>query len=541
VADWGYDEWKIRKATVKAVTYAVVADEGFAWPYFDNTIGPFLDDGEGGTVGLGDIRVRIFGPNEVYWEPGIDFEDSKWHAVEYAKPIEEIYQLPGYTGGKLKADADASDTRDETKTETKNLGLVTEYLERPSMKNPQGLWMVLANDREIMPRRPFPCVDAQGRPVDEPVLHKLAYFTDPDSDRDMGLVRHLLDAQRTVNDCTNKQLEWKNLTLMPQWVMLPGVFGSRQRRTDEPGAMWTVNSLDGFKQLDVPQIPQDLQEIKDEAKADIGRISAQNDIPNQIEAGKAIATFTERDSSRRAEFLANLADFHSRLMRHCLYLVQRHFAEDRLLRITGPFGPVTRSFRGADLQGEVDVRVLPGSIEPLTKDGVLNTVTQLAELFPNQISLDKALQAINSANMQFIDQGYQLQVEKQQREIKKAIALGPTLTPGATPEQWAQAGIPIAEPQDDDQVHLDVLHQFMETEQFDNQPEVVKESLQLHEQQHRQQQSTKAVMAQQQQMTAAAQLGMQNAASPQGQIAAPDTSQSQQPSPQASPSATTPS
>jgi hypothetical protein len=49
VADWGYDEWKVRKATVKAVTYAVVADEGFAWPYFDNTIGPFLDDGEGGT------------------------------------------------------------------------------------------------------------------------------------------------------------------------------------------------------------------------------------------------------------------------------------------------------------------------------------------------------------------------------------------------------------------------------------------------------------------------------------------------------------
>ena len=50
VAYYGYDKWDLRKVTERVVRLAVVAKEGFAWPYFDNTVGPYLPEGEDGKV-----------------------------------------------------------------------------------------------------------------------------------------------------------------------------------------------------------------------------------------------------------------------------------------------------------------------------------------------------------------------------------------------------------------------------------------------------------------------------------------------------------
>jgi hypothetical protein len=66
---------------------------------------------------------------------------------------------------------------------------------------------------------------------DEPVLHRLSYTVNPEGD-DLGLVERLIDLMRTVNDCWNKLLEWKNRTLMPR-MMAPR--GADVRTNDVPG------------------------------------------------------------------------------------------------------------------------------------------------------------------------------------------------------------------------------------------------------------------------------------------------------------------
>jgi len=167
-------------------------------------------------------------------------------------------------------------------------------------------------------------VDPKGQVVDEPVLHKLAYFVDPDSDRDLGLVRGLLDAQRTYNDSINKALEWKNLALNPQ-LLVPA--GSRVSPvTDEPGLIIEYEAVGGQapQWRPVPSIPQELFQLRADAKEDIAGIAAQNQIPSQVESGKGIQALIEKDGNRRYTFIAALAEFHARLMRHCLYLAQRH-------------------------------------------------------------------------------------------------------------------------------------------------------------------------------------------------------------------------
>lgn len=519
---FGYDHWRVRQATVGIVTHSVVADEGFAWPIFDNTIGPFISDAEGNVVGQGDVRIRLFGGNECYWEPSVQFDLSPWHAVEQALVLDDIYQTPGYLGGVLNPDASSADTLNENvRTPYARLALVTDYLERPSIKNPKGLWITTANGRMIFAPRPYPCVDGEGKPVDEPVLHRLTYFDDPSQDRGMGLVRHLVDPQRTFNDTTNKTIEWKNLSLNKQLFVLPGVL--KTPLDDTPGGVFEVMDLNGIKERDPGQVPPDLLSMKQEAREDMYRIAAQNDIPEQLQSGKSQAVFNERDQNRRYSFIAALADFHSRLARHMLYLVQRHYTEDRLIKIRGQFGPETRSFRGADLKSECDVRVSPESIEPITKDGVMTTIQQLATLFPGSLNVDKVMSALNGQSLDELDQGYELQVEKQQREIHQMIALSDTLHPLATGADFQPANVCIPIPADDDEIHLDVLHQFMETEQFEDLPDEVKTVVSLHEQAHQQQQAQKAAQAAEAQAAAAEQQGAANAAKPQTPPPAPNT------------------
>jgi hypothetical protein len=152
----------------------------------------------------------VFSGNQVFWEPGVDFEDSRWVVIEQALPADVIREEPGYLEGELKADATAAESpTDDTPAD---LVLRREYLERPSADKPKGRRLVMANGRQILPESDYPCTNAKGEVLDEMVLLRLSYLTETD-DRDRGLVELLVDLQRTIQDSWNKILEWKNRRL----------------------------------------------------------------------------------------------------------------------------------------------------------------------------------------------------------------------------------------------------------------------------------------------------------------------------------------
>lgn len=527
VALYGYDKWHIRAATEEVVRYAVIADEGFAWPYFDNQVGPFI---KGANVGIGDVRIRVFGPNEVYWEPGLNFEDSRWHAVEQARDPETIYQMEGYTGGKLTPDAQGSESLTSESTPEAKLVLVTEYLERPCPEYPQGRWIVIANGRVVVPERPYPCADYDGEPIDEPILHKLSYARDPDSDRDQGLVRHLLDAQRTINAAASKSVEWLVLALNPQLLIRNGGLAKGQRLTDEPGAVYNVVGNGEMEWRPVPPVPQELFQIKGQAESDIARIAAQNDIPGNVESARGIQALIERDTSRRAAFIANLAEFHSRLMRHCLYLVARHYTEERLLKIRGRFGPeAIRDFTGSQLRGQVDVRVFPDSIEPRTKQAMEQRIMNYAQL--GWVSPEAAMAAINSGTAEGLVESYELDLARANDVIQK-IKEGSFMEepsrrvfPGEAVETDPATGeqIQVAEevpgwiprPFDNVRVHKQVFEDFMKTTDYDALDEVGKEAAALYYDTLLKLEAEQTARDQAAQQQMAEGLGMNNAAKPQ--------------------------
>lgn len=444
VALWGYDKWRIKDATEKVVTSAIVADEGFAWPYWDADTGPVVGlDDETGVRREGEICIRTYTANEVGWEPGVRFEDSRWYMIQQARPLAEVERLAGFPLSANGTDRQVIGTGKPT-SNTK-LVLVHEYLERPSPSSPSGRRLVIADEKVLGdPDDKYPLKDAKGNVVDEPVLLNLAVLKDPDSDRDHGLVKFCLDALRTYQDCVNKQIEFKN-HLVPQAVTTPN--NIRTPLTDEPNAVFEAMDPSRIVWRPTPQIPAALDSIMDRAVGDIARIFSQNAIPSQVESGKGIQALIEADQNARQAFLANLAEFHARLMHRCLALVQQFYTEPRDLLIVGEFGPdYMQGFLGADLMDQTQVRVLPRSLEVLTREAIEQKVMMLGGQL-QWITPEEGLAAIRDGTLENLGSGYDYDRGRVWLIIEK-IKAGPEVL-FSMPRELKDVEVPVIDPATD--------------------------------------------------------------------------------------------
>ena len=532
VAIYGYDKWGIGEATIHAVTLALVTGEAFAWPYWDSNIGPFI---AGTDVGIGDVCVEIYSGNQVYWEPGQRFEKSDYFAIDFAMTPEAVKRLDGYNGPRVLAeDADVLNQSQRGQSEPeRKMVLVTYYVERPSPERPEGRWLTFANQQVICEERPFP-----GE------LHRLSYITDPANDRDMGLVPQLLPALRTYNDACNKISEWKNLHMMGgRMFVTPGLL-KKQQITDEPGAVYQVpNPNENVRIWEAPQIPPELFRIKEDALAEMARISAQNDIPSQVESEDAIVALNEKDRSRDRTWLGGVAKWHSDTMRSCLKLVQQYYTEDRTLHIKGDFGwESLTDFQGADLSSNIDVRVFPASIEPLTKQNVEKRVIAFADRM--WVSPEAAMHAINTGTAENLLKDVELQEARVLRVIRRikegpealfampvrVIPVQPDPLTGMLPIEPA-TGLPMTSqtvpgwmplPWDNLRLWRSRLESFFSTEAAEMFEPGIQEAANLVYTKVLELEAAEAMRQQMMMQATAEQQGMGNAAKPQGPMPSPD-------------------
>lgn len=520
VALYGYDKWSIEEATVDVVTSAIVADEGFARAYWDSDCGPTVgtDPETGKTLYEGEVEVCTYTSSEVAWEPGVRFHKSPFWVIRKARPRTEVMSEEWYLAGPLTADAtDRRVIGSGKPTSNTDLVLVIEYLERPSEKHKNGRRFFIANDRLISEQMDYPVYGADGQVIDEPPLIKLAVMTDPDSDRDHGLVKFAIGSVNTFNDALNKAAEWKNLALNPQVIGPPGT-ANQMKLTDVPGAIFETPRPELVQWRNVPPIPRELFEIADRAMADMARLFSQNTIPNQVESGDAINALLENDRQARALFIKRLAGFHSRLMRQCLSLVARHYTEGRLIQIKGQNGWDTiENFRGADLRSQVDVRVYPSSLEPRTKQGITQQVMAYADR--GWISPQQAMAAIDGGTAEKLIESYELDVARAHRVVERIFTNPESLL---AEQMTGEAPSWMPRPFDRLEVHKSVCEDAMKTERFDTAPENVHEMLQLYYEGILQLEAEEAARQAAMQSAVAEQQGMVNAARPQGPKPSPD-------------------
>jgi hypothetical protein len=208
-------------------------------------------------------------------------------------------------------------------------------------------------------------------------------------------------------------------------------------------------------------------------------------------------------------------------MRHCLYLVATHYTEPRLLQIRGQVGwePI-KDFQGSQLLGQTDVRVFPGSIQPMTRQAIQDRLNFLITAFPGAISIEQAQAALEGGTAEDLIRGYELDVARAWRIVQK-IKLGPEILFNQPPRMeydpvQGPREVPAWMPrkQDNLAVHFQVFGDYLKTDDYDNQPPDVQEAFNLYYAGLEYLKLQKEQQAAQQQQAMAEGLGMQNAAKP---------------------------
>lgn len=434
----GYDLWRVKDAFRRATWIALVEEEAFVMPYWDSSIGPFIEadvmeevevdvldenqqptgekepverpTGEKETIGMGDVRMGVYSGSEVVWEPGVQFDDSRWYAIDHARPKDTLEADPEFIGGELTADADTSALAGAKKAKGGNLVMVTEYLERPCAKYPNGRRIVYANGREIFPEEDYPLVDHEGNVIDRPCLHRLYYAIDGDRERARGLVTSLVETIRSFDYFSNKAAEYIQLVLTPQ---LTGPEGAvKGPITDEPGAYLEIDTdeLNGgeVKWRELPSMPREFDSERNRAEAQLGYIANDNSVPSQVESAKAIGALAQKDVLAWQDFMEDLADCHAGVGRDALCLVQLYYTEQRMVKFRGRTGwESIPDFKGADIRSQTDVRVKPGSLEPITRAAIEQRIMNANALFPGYFPPEIVLAALSSGDFDRLTESFQ--------------------------------------------------------------------------------------------------------------------------------------
>lgn len=437
VARAGYSLWDFPTAEGKALWWAMVTEEAFGRASFNGSIGPFTDvsEGEDGNpdpenpkwVGRGEVELTIYSGLEVIWEPGVDFEKSRWLAVEHVRSLEELEDDPEFIklpGEKLQADASTATEGRTTKREKKGskLCIVTEYFERPCQKYPKGRWLTFAGGRKVLPDETYPLVDGKGEVVDRPCLRRLIYDVDGSSDRAKGLVQKVIDVVRSYDQAINKQSEYSQIGLVAQILAAEGVLLTDP--TDEPGLVVeydrTLANGEKPEWRDNIDFPDELFTMEDRARRRFSEISFDEDIPPQVESGKAIGQVTELNRSAWQKFLNDFDRFRSELMSDCLVLVQRKYGGDRIMKFRGATGwEMVGDFEGADIRNQTDVAIRQSATQTQTRPQIEQRIMQLVQTFPNVFPPEVVIEALNSANPEKLTQGYEEDVGRAHRLIQQ--------------------------------------------------------------------------------------------------------------------------
>jgi hypothetical protein len=414
----GYTLWRLKRAFRRFVWNALVTEEAFIAPVWDSSIGPFIEAPDGSQVGMGDVRPVVYSGLEVIWEPGVPYEESSWMAIEHARPIDEVEAEPDFIlGVKLTADADTKSMEGGLNLREKpkggNLCMVTEFFERPCPKYPKGRRKVFANGREIFPVEDYPLEDHKGQVVDEPYLKRVAYNIDGISDRDRGLVQSMIESMRQYDYGANKAAEYLQLVLVPQMMAAEG--SVKGVVNDEPGAIIEIDPdawAEGeAKWREMPPMPREYMEMQSAAQQEMNEIAHNFEVPQGVRSAQALSFISEKDTLAWNDFMEDVAEAYAGFARDSLCLVQLRYTEDRMVKFRGLTGwESVADFRGADIRGQTDVRVNAGSLEPLTQVKIEQRILSWVGptgLFPGHFPPELVMRALSSNDLDVLNQSYE--------------------------------------------------------------------------------------------------------------------------------------
>lgn len=334
------------------------------------------------TVYLGDVRVDVCSPFDVYIDPTVkNWPDAKYAICVYHLSSDEIKSR-----WKVTLTPDSVSTPPDNMLpmsnapDAQNPDTISVYYGyfKPSAIQPKGRLVVWTKDKILEDGAwPFPFHDLP--------LVKFPGIRVPGQPYDSSVVEHALPMQKELNKTLSQIVEYKNLTVKPRVWAPTGSISTRL--TSEPGALYEYNPI-GDHRPEIEQLPamppyifEHLGNIKDALK-DVFYITdvTEGTVPPNVEAGIAIDLLQEMATDRLAPMIKLIEHSLGQAGQLLLMFAQKYYIEPRLMKLQGSGGSTqVKRFTQADIDGSISIRARVGSGLPRTRAGKQALILNLVE------------------------------------------------------------------------------------------------------------------------------------------------------------------
>ncbi len=387
------------------------------------------------TIYMGDIRVDVFGPHQVFLDPtATSFNDADWAICEVPMSPDEVKLRYGKT---VEADAYTHDFEvplpfaNTSHSTEKNVKRVFLGYFKPSPQQPKGRYVVFMEDPdEILYDGPWPF------PFTELPLVDFTGPRVPGSVHSEAIVTHARPYQKLINTLLSKIVEHVYLTIRPQMIAPTGSL--RQRLTNEPGAIFEFQPVAGTtgalqpQWREMPTLPPYVFQFLEEIQGRIDRLFNlqevnQGAVPPNVEAGVAIDLLQEAATDAIAPLIQQLEDSLARAGNLMASLAKKFYIEPRLLKVVGT-GSSTKVMRflASDYDGGFSFHAEAGSGLPRTRAGRIARIEQLVQM--QAIPLYQAWKHLDIADLKGLGKILASDEEMADRE-NEHIKMGQPLNP----------------------------------------------------------------------------------------------------------------
>lgn len=370
----------------------------------------------------GDVTYRLVSPLSVRFNPEATSKEdaTEWYVGELW-PVSRVERELAMKGDDIRIeDEDLEEFEDviaahpqadallgtgsDRREAIGDRALVLKYYRKPSDEYPEGRHWISVNKKPVVAEDDtfeFPLPNGFWPP-------HVAYddIDIPGQVHSAALIPQCVSLNREYNSFNGKVSE-HNLTMAMggKWIVAPA--DRNLKISTDPGQKLIS---DGYMmnlppiQAKLQPLPAQVYEERSRILNDLMLVSGLNELalsqrPEGVTSGRAFLVMQEAVDSVLTPTLANMEDADAELGRRTLLLVQRHYTEERTVRIRGTQGAwEIRSFKGADLGDSIDVHVESGSSFPWSKSARQDTAIQLVTGLPGLVT-DAASGAVDGQKL----------------------------------------------------------------------------------------------------------------------------------------------
>lgn len=376
-------------------------------------------------IALGDIKIDVLSPFEVYMDPTPSVAGEARYAVcKRAMPLEHIKAEFGITvpADSIPETFEAVNTyRTSGKVDNQTKVVYYGYY-LPSMELPKGRYVIwIEGPNKILHDEDWPY------PTHDLPIVKFPGLRIPGQVYDSSIVEHVIPLQKDFNKTLSSIVEHKNLTLKPQWMAPANSL--RVKLTNEPGAVFPFNGQIPPTRIEIPSIPPHIFEHLHYLKKQIDEMFFQvevnqGQVPPNVETGIAIDLLQETATDALAPMVKSMEDALCIAGKLMLALAKEYYIEERIVNIKGSTGKSqVKAFKGSDIDSSSNITIETGSSLPRSRAARQARIMQLVQT--GIIDMRKAYKFFDSADLRSIGANFEADEAKAAREYDALLAGDP--------------------------------------------------------------------------------------------------------------------